>query len=73
MIKNERRYCDCCGKEFARQNDIYMEEFLHIEKEWGYFSQQDGVNLSADVCEKCLMDWIGTFRHEPERKERIVL
>ncbi len=73
MIKNERRYCDCCGKEFAMEKDMFLEEFLHIEKEWGYFSNQDGMNLSADVCEKCLMDWIQTFRYKPEMSERNVL
>lgn len=73
MIKNEKRYCDCCGKEFAMGKDMFIEEFLHIEKEWGYFSNQDGMNLSMDVCERCLMDWIKTFRHKPEVTERVIL
>lgn len=73
MIKDEKRYCDCCGKEFAGQKDLFLEDFLHIEKEWGYFSEQDGINLSADVCEKCLMEWIDTFCYRPKMCPRTVL
>lgn len=73
MIKDEKRYCNCCGKEFARNGEMFLEDFLHIKKEWGYFSNQDGLDLSADVCEGCLMEWIKTFKHKPEITERVEL
>lgn len=73
MIKNGIRYCNCCGKELAMKGDMFMEEFLQIEKEWGYFSNQDGMNMSADVCENCLMEWVKTFRYKPDYQERVEL
>lgn len=72
-MRDDKRFCHCCGKEFAMNGDMFMEEFLHIEKDWGYFSDQDGMNLSFDVCEKCLMDWIKDFKHKPALQERIEL
>lgn len=72
-MRDDKRFCHCCGREFAMNGDMFMDEFLHIEKEWGYFSNQDGTNLSADVCEACLMDWIKTFKHKPDITERVEL
>lgn len=73
MIKNEVRYCNCCGKEFAMNGDMFVEDFLHISKEWGYFSSQDGMNMTADVCEKCLVDWMKNFKYKPQMTERVEL
>lgn len=73
MKRGNKTFCNCCGKEFSMQGDMFLEEFLHIEREWGYFSNQDGYNLSADVCEKCLMDWMQGFRYQPEKEERVEL
>lgn len=72
-MSEQKKFCYCCGKEFAVCGDMYMEEFLHIKKEWGYFSTQDGSNLELDVCEHCLMEWIKTFQHKPVITQRIEL
>ena len=70
MKRGDKRFCNCCGKEFSMQGDLFTEEFLHIEKEWGYFSSQDGKNVSADVCEACLMNWMQGFQYKPTVVER---
>lgn len=73
MKRENKTFCNCCGKEISMNGDMFLEEFLHIEKEWGYFSNQDGINLSADVCEECLMNWMKDFQYKPEIQERIEL
>ena len=52
MIKTEvvtEIICDCCKKSI----DTAKNDFIHIEKEWGYFSHKDGEKQEVDLCEKC--------------------
>ena len=41
--------CNMCGKSVNPEK----EEFVHIEKQWGYFSNKDGKTQEADFCEEC--------------------
>ena len=34
--------CNACGKEQAVSTEGIQEEFLKIQKTWGYFSEKDG-------------------------------
>lgn len=52
--------CDCCGREI----DQTKEDFLHIEKNWGYLSKQDGETHSLDICEDCYLAWTASFAHK---------
>lgn len=45
--------CNCCGKEYAAQNNFVKADFLSIHKTWGYFSQKDGIRHEFDICEAC--------------------
>ena len=54
--------CNCCGKEIQIHNDIPTEEYLHIYKVWGYFSEKDGLGQEMDICESCIDSWISQFR-----------
>ena len=38
------------------------EEFLHVEKEWGYFSGKDGEIQEFDICEACYDQWVKSFQ-----------
>ena len=52
MIKTEvvtEIICNCCKKSI----DTAKNDFIHIEKEWGYFSNKDGKKQEVDLCEKC--------------------
>ena len=60
MRKNEI-ICHCCGKI------IGSEDYLHIEKNWGYFSRgKDGEKHVINICEDCYDHWIRTFKHSPD-------
>ena len=30
-----------------------MEDYIHIEKTWGYTSSKDGDKTNVDICEEC--------------------
>lgn len=45
--------CDICGVAINKNEHDIFDDFLHIEKTWGYNSNKDGKSYSFDVCEKC--------------------
>ncbi len=47
-------YCNKCGKMLKVQKDILYEDFIHISKTWGYFSQKDGKIQDFILCEECV-------------------
>ncbi|HCT65069.1 MAG TPA: hypothetical protein DIC60_07410 [Lachnospiraceae bacterium] len=63
MIKTEKRtqetevvgniYCNMCGRQLKTDKHGYYEDFVHIEKRWGYTSEKDGKEQSVDICEHC--------------------
>lgn len=70
------RYCNCCGKELlfqeSNQNDgqrIALEDYVTIDKLWGYFSGRDGIHQRVNVCEDCFQAWLATFARVPEEWE----
>ena len=46
--------CNLCGKNIRVENDIPREDFVEINKSWGYFSKKDGKNWKIVLCEKCM-------------------
>ena len=61
MVKTEvvsEIICDCCKKSI----DPDKNDFVHIEKEWGYFSNKDGQIHIFHICESCYDTWTGQFR-----------
>lgn len=56
-----RIFCDCCGKEIEKNKEDYLE----IEKVWGYFSEKDGDRHQLDICEHCYDAWVKGFAHTP--------
>lgn len=61
--------CNCCGKSFAVLNEIPQEDFLHIKKQWGYFSKRDGMIHEFLVCEECYEKWLENFVIPPDEKQ----
>ncbi len=59
-----RIVCDCCGKEIKKEKEDYLE----IEKTWGYFSEKDGDKHQFDICEHCYDVWVGGFVYPPTQK-----
>lgn len=45
--------CNLCGKNIKVINDIPREDFIEINKTWGYFSKKDGKKWKIRICEEC--------------------
>ncbi|MEG1140767.1 MAG: ribosomal protein S18-alanine N-acetyltransferase [Lachnospiraceae bacterium] len=73
MIKEEKIRCQCCGKMARFENGLMKDDFLHIEKEWGYFSKKDGTHHEFNVCEECYDKWVAEFVQSPENEESLEL
>ena len=58
--KVEKVLCNCCGKEIKKEQG-YFSDHLHIEKQWGYFSQKDGRKDDFDICESCYDKFVNSF------------
>lgn len=56
-MKEELR-CNICGKVL----DPQKEDYLYIEKEWGYFSAKDGRKDRLRICESCYDQWVAQFQ-----------
>ncbi len=52
--------CNCCGESITELDQ--NSDYLHIEKDWGYFSPFDLENHKFDICDKCYTSFIGTFK-----------
>lgn len=61
-------YCNCCGKEIKIKEDtqVALEDYIVIEKSWGYFSNKDGIRQKMDICESCFDAWTRTFAQPPQ-------
>lgn len=51
------KYCNMCGKELETK----QEEWLSIEKKWGYFSQNDQTVIRVRICEACFWKMTKSF------------
>lgn len=60
--EDKKIICNCCGKVIGEKAGIPREEFLHVEKEWGYFSGKDGEIQEFDICETCYDKWVKNFQ-----------
>ena len=71
MAENQK-FCNCCGKEFVRKQDsqICLEDYVEIDKLWGYFSKKDGLRQRMCICEECFSKWTGTFCVPPAEYEQ---
>ena len=41
---------------------LEQEEYINIEKQWGYFSDRDGTIQRGKICEKCFERIAKTFK-----------
>ena len=73
MRKENKIYCNSCGKRIVDTIGRDMEEYIHIEKIWGYPSEKDGECHSFDLCEPCYDKMTAAFVLKPEIKEEAEL
>ena len=60
--KRQEIICNCCKKIIQEKSQIPRTDFLHVEKEWGYFSKKDGEIQEFDLCEACYDKWVESFQ-----------
>ena len=59
--RDQRTYCNCCGKEIHTEPLSDREEYLDVTEEWGYFSRKDGEIHRFTLCEACYDRITGRF------------
>lgn len=62
----QKKVCHCCGRNINRKR----EDYLKIEKEWGYFSKKDLEIHEIRICEECYDAWISTLKIPIHIKEQ---
>lgn len=68
--KDQKIYCNCCGKMICLLFEKNRTSFLTVEKEWGYFSdKKDGRIHRMDICESCYEKMVEKFVIPPEEKQ----
>ena len=65
--------CNKCGREICHVETVEKADYLKIEKNWGYFSNKDGISHSIYICEECYDEWITSFQIPLEEKENTEL
>ena len=45
-----------------KNKSIIDEEYINIEKQWGYFSDRDGTIQRGKICEECFERIAKTFK-----------
>lgn len=69
MKTEEKIICNCCKKVIQIEDFHSRTEYLHVEKEWGYFSNKDGERQEFDLCESCYDALIKRFRIPVDSQE----
>ena len=58
--------CNQCGQDIVRDRFGYFQDYLAIEKGWGYHSPYDGEVHSMDICQDCYKQWVAGFKIPPQ-------
>ena len=69
MSHNERIYCNRCGKEIAGDAHGNYPDYLHVKKQWGYFSGKDMEMHEWKLCEECYDKFLKGFVIPASEKE----
>ena len=67
-MKQEKR-CNMCGKKIVEKR----EDCLEVQKEWGYFSEEDRKGYRFCICEKCFKEFVTHFAISAEISEQTEL
>lgn len=59
MKRDDKIFCNQCGKELQQQEDMVREGYFSADVVFGYFSNKDGLRLrhpaNADRRQRCWM------------------
>lgn len=56
--------CNGCGRKLEATGSVIRNDWLSVDKAWGYFSEKDGCIHSFDLCEECYDNMIHQFAVE---------
>lgn len=59
--KIKKIVCNKCGKEIRTHEGEPREDYLRVEKRWGYFSGKDNQEDCFELCEACYDALVSTF------------
>ncbi len=54
--------CNKCGREIPVVKGVPQEDFLEVEKRWGYFSGKDDQVDRFELCEDCYDEFVKGFQ-----------
>lgn len=60
-MKREIVKCNQCGRDIQVFDGSRTEDYLKIQKQWGYFSRKDGIIHSFCMCEACFDKLVSGF------------
>ncbi len=58
-------YCNKCGRAICLEDPVEKVDYLKIHKDWGYFSNKDGIGQDINICEDCYDDMVKGFQIPP--------
>ncbi len=61
--------CNKCGRDLQKNEAGYFEDYLQIEKTWGYHSPMDGDRHEIDLCIDCYSNWVKEFKIPPDSEQ----
>ena len=73
MNRIQNLVCNKCGKNIPVINEVPREDYISVNKEWGYFSEKDKTTYNFIMCEKCVDDLVADFVVPVVKKETIEL
>ncbi|MCL2565598.1 MAG: hypothetical protein FWE24_07305 [Defluviitaleaceae bacterium] len=59
-------FCNICGEKIHKNEYGYYDDFLSIEKKWGYHSQFDGETHFIDICQLCYKIFLNNMKLKPD-------
>lgn len=59
-------FCNICGKKIHKNEFGYYDDFLSIEKKWGYHSQFDNETHCIDICQPCYKVFLNNMKLKPD-------
>ncbi len=65
--------CNACGRTLPQKAGICQEDYVKIEKKWGYFSRKDGDIHTLCMCEDCFDRLLQHLKVPAQCRENIVL
>ena len=57
----EKVFCNQCGKEIRKQGEMFVEDYLCVEKRWGYFSKKDNEGIALNCAKTVMISFVPLF------------